>query len=124
MGIPGPQVAEQVDAMMMTMASCSSSDDEVAENNNADVKLVPMTFTATQETNVGTRAALDGENKVNWLADDEISLFDGVGNQKFTLTFDDANSTYTSSFSFTSGNSKTITLRPATGEETIAAGTL
>ena len=58
-------------AMMMTMASCSSSDDEVAENNNTDVKLVPMTFTATQETNVGTRAALDGDNKVNWQADDE-----------------------------------------------------
>ena len=57
--------------MMMTMASCSSSDDEVAENNNTDVKLVPMTFTATQETNVGTRAALDGDNKVNWQADDE-----------------------------------------------------
>ena len=49
---------------------------------------------------------------------------DIAGTGKLTMTFDDANSTYTSSFSFTSGNSKTITLRPATGEETIAAGTL
>lgn len=101
-------------AMMTTMASCSSSDDEVAENNNIDVKLVPMTFTATQETNVGTRAVLDSENKVNWQAADEISLFDGVDNQKFTLTGDvsegkfsgEASSTatsYTAVYPYTSG---------------------
>ncbi len=76
-------------AMLMTMASCSSSDDEVAENNNTEVKLVPMTFTATQETNVGTRAVLNSSNNVDWEATDKISVFDGIGtenNHKFTLT--------------------------------------
>ena len=37
-------------AMLMAMASCSSSDDEVAEIKE-ESKLVPMTFTATQESN-------------------------------------------------------------------------
>ena len=69
-------------AMLMAMASCSSSDDAVAEIKE-ESKLVPMTFTATQESNVGTRAALNG-NSVDWQTGDEISIFDGAGNQKFT----------------------------------------
>ena len=73
-------------AMLMAMASCSSSDDEVAEIKE-ESKLVPMTFTATQESNVGTRAALNG-NSVDWQTGDEISIFDGAGNQEFTLTGD------------------------------------
>ena len=73
-------------AMLMAMASCSSSDDEVAEIKE-ESKLVPMTFTATQESNVGTRAALNG-NSVDWQTGDEISIFDGAGNQQFTLTGD------------------------------------
>ena len=75
-------------AMLMSMASCSSSDDAVAENK-AVSKLIPMTFTATQESNAGTRAALDGSNGVIWKTGDEISVFDAVGdghNQRFTLT--------------------------------------
>ena len=73
-------------AMLMAMASCSSSDDEVAEIKE-ESKLVPMTFTATQESNVGTRAALNG-NGVDWQTNDKISVFDGQGNQEFTLTGD------------------------------------
>ena len=73
-------------AMLMAMASCSSSDDEVAEIKE-ESKLVPMTFTATQESNAGTRAALNSNNVV-WQTGDEISIFDGAGNQKFTLTGD------------------------------------
>lgn len=76
-------------AMLMAMASCSSSDDEVAEIKE-ESKLVPMTFTATQESNVGTRAALNG-NSVDWQTNDKISVFDGTGaenNQEFTLTGD------------------------------------
>ena len=73
-------------AMLMAMVSCSSSDDEVAEIKE-ESKLVPMTFTATQESNVGTRAALNG-NSVDWQTGDEISIFDGAGNQQFTLTGD------------------------------------
>ena len=72
-------------AMLMAMASCSSSDDEVAEIKE-ESKLVPMTFTATQESNAGTRSALNSDNKVVWQTNDDIRVFDGEGNRKFTLT--------------------------------------
>ena len=74
-------------AMLMAMASCSSSDDEVAEIKE-ESKLVPMTFTATQESNAGTRSALNG-NSVKWQTNDKISVFDVTGaggNRIFTLT--------------------------------------
>ncbi|WP_158215480.1 hypothetical protein [Prevotella sp. P3-92] len=74
-------------AMLMAMASCSSSDDEVAEIKE-ESKLVPMTFTATQESNVGTRTALDAGTGVDWETGDKISVFDGQGNRTFTLTED------------------------------------
>ena len=74
-------------AMLMAMASCSSSDDEVAEIKE-ESKLVPMTFTATQESNVGTRTALEGGYRVDWETSDKISVFDGQGNRTFTLTED------------------------------------
>ena len=74
-------------AMLMAMASCSSSDDEVAEIKE-ESKLVPMTFTATQESNVGTRTALEGGFGVIWQTGDKISVFDGQGNRTFTLTED------------------------------------
>ena len=56
-------------AMLMAMASCSSSDDEVAEIKE-ESKLVPMTFTATQESNAGTRSALNNSNGVIWKTGD------------------------------------------------------
>ena len=74
-------------AMLMAMASCSSSDDAVAENN-VEGKLVQMTFTATQESNVSTRTALTSEKKVIWKSGDAISVFDYYGsrhNHEFTL---------------------------------------
>ena len=77
-------------AMLMAMSSCSSSDDEMEEIKE-ESKLVPMTFTATQESNVGTRTALSTGNSVIWKTGDEISVFDAVGdghNQRFTLTGD------------------------------------
>ena len=77
-------------AMLMAMASCSSSDDAVEEIKE-DSKLVPMTFTATQESNAETRSALNGSNGVDWQAGDEISVFDGTGagcNHQFSLTGD------------------------------------
>lgn len=77
-------------AMLMAMASCSSSDDEVAEIKE-ESKLVPMTFTATQESNAETRSALNNRNGVDWQAGDEISVFDGTGagcNHQFSLTGD------------------------------------
>ena len=77
-------------AMLMAMASCSSSDDAVEEIKE-ESKLVPMTFTATQESNAETRSALNGSNGVDWQAGDEISVFDGTGagcNHQFSLTGD------------------------------------
>ena len=74
-------------AMLMAMASCSSSDDAVEEIKE-ESKLVPMTFTATQESNVGTRTALEGGYGVDWQTSDKISVFDGQGNQEFTLIGD------------------------------------
>ena len=77
-------------AMLMAMASCSSSDDAVAEIKE-ESKLVPMTFTATQESNAETRSALNNSNGVDWQAGDEISVFDGTGagcNHQFSLTGD------------------------------------
>ena len=78
-------------AMLMAMASCSSSDDEVAEIKE-ESKLVPMTFTATQESNAGTRSALSTGNSVIWQTSDKISVFDGYNdtdhNRSFTLEGD------------------------------------
>ena len=74
-------------AMLMAMASCSSSDDAVEEIKE-ESKLVPMTFTATQESNAETRSALNGNNGVDWQTNDKISVFDGQGNRTFTLTGD------------------------------------
>lgn len=77
-------------AMLMAMASCSSSDDAVEEIKE-ESKLVPMTFTATQESNAETRSALNGSKGVDWQAGDEISVFDGTGagcNHQFSLTGD------------------------------------
>ena len=74
-------------AMLMAMASCSSSDDEVAEIKE-ESKLVPMTFTATQEFNVGTRTALvTDDNSVIWKEGDKISVFDGVNDTKYNHEF-------------------------------------
>ncbi|MCI6337708.1 MAG: hypothetical protein MR802_07195 [Prevotella sp.] len=78
-------------AMLMSMASCSSSDDAVEEIKE-ESKLVPMTFTATQESNAGTRAALSTGNSVIWQTSDKISVFDGYNdtdhNRSFTLEGD------------------------------------
>ena len=79
-------------AMLMAMASCSSSDDEMEEIKE-ESKLVPMTFTATQESNVGTRTALSTGNSVIWKTGDKISVFDGEQeaqyNHDFTLSSGD-----------------------------------
>ena len=73
-------------AMLMSMASCSSSDDEVAEIKE-ESKLVPMTFTATQESNAGTRSALSTGNSVIWQTSDKISVFDGYNDTKHNRSF-------------------------------------
>ena len=74
-------------AMLMAMATCASSDDELADIKE-ESKLVPMTFTATQESNAETRSDLNNSNGVDWQANDKISVFDGQSNQEFTLIGD------------------------------------
>ena len=73
----------------MAFTACSS--DDILENN-AEVQipsqLKPMTFTAVQEGQGGTRAAIDGLS-IKWTAGDKISIFDGAtendGDQMFEL---------------------------------------
>ena len=73
----------------MAFTACSS--DDILENNeiaqNAS-QLKPMTFTAVQEGQGGTRTAIDGLD-IKWTAGDKISIFDGAsenaGVQMFTL---------------------------------------
>ncbi|MCI6337707.1 MAG: hypothetical protein MR802_07190 [Prevotella sp.] len=73
-------------AMLMAMVSCSSSDDAVEEIKE-ESKLVPMTFTATQESNAGTRMALSTGNSVIWQTSDKISVFDGYNDTKHNRSF-------------------------------------
>ena len=73
-------------AMLMSMASCSSSDDAVEEIKE-ESKLVPMTFTATQEGNAGTRSALSTGNSVIWQTSDKISVFDGYNDTDHNRSF-------------------------------------
>lgn len=82
----------------MAFTACSSDDIlENIENNEvaeAPSQLKPMTFTAVQEGEGGTRTAIatdtDGKaNGINWTAGDKISIFDGSsvndGVQMFTI---------------------------------------
>lgn len=69
------------------VTACSSSED--LENGNGTPKhTVHLTFTAQQEQGEGTRAVIDAADskQINWQEGDEISVFDGSANQKFTLT--------------------------------------
>lgn len=76
----------------MAFTACSSDDilenienNEVVENAS---QLKPMTFTAVQEGQGGTRATIDGFD-IKWTVGDKISIFDGAsendGDQMFTL---------------------------------------
>lgn len=65
----------------MTFTACSS--DSILEGNlekneeaQSETPLIPMTFTALQEGQEGTRTAIDGL-KINWSEGDKITIFDG-----------------------------------------------
>lgn len=62
-------------AMMMTMAACSSSDNDVVEISGEN-QTGKKTFTAICENSVGTRAKLDSESgkKVLWEEGDKIAI--------------------------------------------------
>jgi len=63
-------------ALVFVAASCAK---EVAE---APAKLSEMTFTA----GIDTRTVLTASYGVEWVANNSISVFDGVGNQQFTTS--------------------------------------
>ena len=87
-------------AMLMAMASCSSSDDAVTENNT-EGKLIQITFTATQESNADTRTALGTENSVIWKTGDKIGVFDGEYDTKYNHLFTLSSAEGSTSCSFT-----------------------
>ena len=88
----------------MAFTACSSDDilenienNEVVENAS---QLKPMTFTAVQEGEGGTRAAIDGLS-INWTAGDKISIFDGATENAGVQMFELATGENTTSATFT-----------------------
>ncbi len=67
---------------MLLLSACSNDMKEVVDNPVLQSGLQYMEFTAS--TGTDTRTELTSDNNVVWLADDEISIFDGTGNRKFT----------------------------------------
>lgn len=88
----------------MAFTACSSDDIlENIENNEvaeAPSQLKPMTFTAVQEGEGGTRTAIDGLN-INWTAGDKISIFDGASENAGVQMFELATGENTTSATFT-----------------------
>ena len=101
-------------AAAMTLAACSS-EDNLTTVNEPENNLVPMTFTASQEGEAGTRAGLNADNrtKINWKAGDAIS----INGAQFTLS--SGEDTETGSFSGTTAEVASYTaVYPYTGNET------
>ena len=74
-------------AAIVSFASCSSEDNNTTIENESAVKV--MTFTATQEGDEqSTRAIISNTDSkvINWEEGDQISIFDGTNNNRFTLT--------------------------------------
>ena len=92
-------------AAIVSFASCSSEDNNTTIENESAVKV--MTFTATQEGDEqSTRAILSGTN-IHWESKDEISIFDGTKNNRFTLT--DGDGSKFGKFSGEAGQSNSYT---------------
>ena len=76
-------------AGILTLASCSSSEDFFTENLGDNNKSVKMTFTASQENGSATRTAIGtegGETKIHWSKGDIIKVTNGTETNDFTLT--------------------------------------
>lgn len=76
--------------MAGTMALTACSDDAIVENNNNNVApgtKIALTFSAHQENDGSTRAAIDGSDskKIDWQTADHISVFDGSSNNDFVI---------------------------------------
>ena len=76
-------------AGILTLASCSSSEDFFTENLGDNNKSVKMTFNASQENGSATRTAIGtegGETKIHWSESDVIKVTNGTETKDFTLT--------------------------------------
>ena len=76
-------------AGILTLASCSSSEDFFTENLGDNNKSVKMTFTASQENGSATRTAIGtegGKTKIHWSEGDIIKVTNGTETKDFTLT--------------------------------------
>ena len=76
-------------AGILTLASCSSSEDFFTENLGDNNKSVKMTFTASQENGSATRTAIGtegGETKIHWSESDVIKVTNGTETNDFALT--------------------------------------
>lgn len=102
----------------MAFTACSSDDIlENIENNEvaeAPSQLKPMTFSAVQEGQGGTRAAIatdtDGKaNGINWTAGDKISIFDGASENAGVQMFELATGENTTSATFTGSAADAVT---------------
>ena len=76
-------------AGILTLASCSSSEDFFTENLGDNNKSVKMTFTASQENGSATRTAIgkdDEKTIILWSEDDIIKVTNGTETNDFALT--------------------------------------
>ena len=76
-------------AGILTLASCSSSEDFFTENLGDNNKSVKMTFTASQENGSATRTAIGKDDKntiILWSKGDIIKVTNGTETKDFTLT--------------------------------------
>ena len=74
---------------ILTLASCSSTEEIFTENVDDKSKTVKMTFTASQENSNATRTAIgteDGKTKIYWSDGDAIKVFNGTSSNTFNLT--------------------------------------
>lgn len=74
---------------ILTLASCSSTEEIFTENVGDNNKSVKMTFTAKQENSSATRTGIGddgGKTKIWWSAEDKIRVFNGSTSNDFTLS--------------------------------------
>lgn len=67
----------------LAFTSCSSDVAEDVKTSSASKQL--MTFTASYDNNISSRTSLGSDYSVLWSAGDALSIFDGYGNQDFTI---------------------------------------
>lgn len=113
------QTIKTVLAMMagaMALAACS--EDAIVENNNtnnnnnvAPGTKIALTFSAHQENDGSTRAAIDGSdsNKIDWQATDHLSVFDGSSNNDFEIKQIDPSDATSATFTGEAADAATYT---------------